>query len=233
MPRDYDLESLVPAIYEAAIGATPWRTVLEGMVERLGGHAGSFICRRPDGSGGRCIEMGFDPVALAQFFGYFASRNVLLQRSIDHPAGTIVADRDVLTKAEFRRSEYYNDLLLKLEDTNAILTAFLWRDADRFVVFNCNRSPRQPEFEAADKEALRPLLGHFTRAIAVALRLGTLETIAATGAAPYESAPDGVLVLDGGGRLVQANPAGERLLREADGIDAGPDGLRAATPKLT
>ncbi len=226
--RDY--RPIVPLIYDAGLGHGSWQSVLAAMIELFGGHCGSFICRRPDGSGGRCVEIGFDPQALEQFFGYYAERNVLLQRGLRHPEGTVISDQDALPKAELRRTEYYNDLLLKQEDTNAILTAYLRRDAERFVVFNCNRSPREPEFDAADKDALRPLLVHFRRAIEMALRLGTLEGAPTLGPALYDGALHGILVADELGAVVYANAVAERFLAEADGLTAGAAGLAAATP---
>jgi DNA-binding CsgD family transcriptional regulator len=226
--RDY--RAIVPLIYDAGLGNGSWQRVLAAMIELFGGHCGSFICRRPDGSGGRCVEIGFDPRALEQFFGYFAERNVLLQRGLHHPEGTVISDQDALPKPELRRTEYYNDLLLKQEDTNAILTAYLWRDAERFVVFNCNRSPREPEFDATDKDALRLLLVHFRRAIEMALRLGTLEGTMTSGVPLYEGALHGILVADEFGAILYANAVTERLLAEADGLTAGAAGLAAATP---
>jgi DNA-binding CsgD family transcriptional regulator len=228
MARDY--RPIVPLIYDAGLGHGSWHQVLAAMIQLFGGHCGSFICRRPDGSGGRSVEIGFDPRAIEQFFGYFATRNPLLQRGLHRTVGTVVADPDVMPKAELRRTEYYNDLLLKQEDTNAILTAYLWRDNERFVVFNCNRSPREPEFDAADKDALRPLLVHFYRAIEMALRLGTLEGATTLGAPLCDGALHGIIVTDEFGAVLYANAVAERFLAEADGLTAGAAGLAAATP---
>jgi DNA-binding CsgD family transcriptional regulator len=233
MATQANLVDLVPAIYDAGLDGTLWRDVLAGLVERLGGHCGSLICRRTDGSGGSCVEIGFDPEALTQFFGYFAHRNVLLQRGLDRPAGTVVSDRDLLPKEEFRRSEYYNELLLKHEDTDSVLSAFVWRDPDKFVVFNCNRSPRQPEFAEEQKEVVRALLPHLSRAVAVAVRLGGLETQASCDRALLDNAAQGVLVLDERGAVQYANRIADRLLRQGDGLAQGPDGLVAATAGLT
>jgi DNA-binding CsgD family transcriptional regulator len=228
-----DIEQIVPVIYDAALDTAAWPRVLDGLLAMFGGHCGSLISRRPDGSGGRCIETGFDPKALEEFFGYYRSRNVLLERGRHRPAGDIVSDRDILPKAEFLQSEYYNDLLLKQENTNAIMTAFLWRDRDRFVVFNCNRAPGLPEYEEADKARLRPLMGHLGRAIEVALRLDTFDTASAHELARFDSTTHGVLVLDDAGSVLYANPAGERLLAEQDGILVESGAVGAATLSLT
>jgi DNA-binding CsgD family transcriptional regulator len=226
----FDYRPIVPLIYDAGLGHGSWQQVLDALIELYGGHCGSFICRRPDGSGGRSVEIGFDPRAIEQFFGYFATRNPLLQRGLHRAVGTVVSDQDVMPKAELRRTEYYNDLLMKQEDTNAILTAYLWRDNERFVVFNCNRSVREPEYDAADKSALRPLLVHFRRAIEIALRLGTLESTPAPGAQLYDGALHGIIIADELGTVLYANAVAERLLAEADGLTAGVAGLAAATP---
>ena len=228
-----ELERLVPAIYDAGLDPTGWQDVLDRLVRLFGGHCGSFICRQPDGSGGRCIDIGFDPNALQQFWGYYRGRNVLLQHGLHQPVGTIVSDRDLMQKETFRQSEYYNDFLLKQEDTNAVLTAFLWRDQERFVVFNCNRSPNRPEFEAADKDLLRPLLAHLARAVNVALRLGGFEAVVGPGPASVDGIAHGIMVLSASGGMVHANPVAERLLAERDGLTIEPDGLRAATPSFT
>jgi DNA-binding CsgD family transcriptional regulator len=228
-----DMQRIVPLAYEAALDGTRWPLLLQEMLAVLDGHCGSFICRRPDGSGAQCIEVGFDPKALDDFFGYFASRNVLFARGRWHPAGAIVSDQDLLPKAEFRRTEYYNDLLLKQEDTNAVLAAFAWRDPERLVVFNCNRSPQRPEYDNDDKARLRPLLAHLARAFDVALRLDSFRSGQADQLALLEAALPAVLVVSDAGVVLYANAAGERLLAEQDGLGSGPDGLFAATPRLT
>jgi DNA-binding CsgD family transcriptional regulator len=228
-----EVERIVPAIYDAGVNPAAWQAVLELLVHLLGGHCGSFISRSPDGSGGRCVDVGFDPSALQQFWGYFRGRNVLLHKGLHTPAGAIVSNLDLLPKAEFRQSEYYNDFLMKQEDTNAVLTAFLWRDQDRFVVFNCNRSPSQPEFDASDKELLRPLMAHLGRAVSVALRLGTFGTGAGFGSVVLDSISHGTIVLNETGGVIYANPAAERLLAERDGLTVEQGALRAATPSLT
>jgi DNA-binding CsgD family transcriptional regulator len=228
-----DVQRIVPLAYEAALDGTRWPHVLQTMLGLFDGHCGSFICRRPDGSGAQCVEVGFDPKALDDFFGYFASRNVLFARGRWHPAGAIVSDQDLLPKAEFRRTEYYNDLLLKQENTNAVLAAFLWRDPERLVVFNCNRSPQRPEFDNDDKARLRPLLSHLARAFDVALRLDSFRSGHADQLALLAAALPAVMVVGEAGNVLYANAAGERLLAEQDGLRAGPDGLVAATPRLT
>lgn len=108
-----EVQQIVPLAYEAALDPALWPRVLEHMVGMLDGHCGSFICRRPDGSGAQSIEIGFDPKALEEFFGYYAQHNVLLQRGRHQVAGAIVSDQDILPKEEFRRTTYYNDLLLR------------------------------------------------------------------------------------------------------------------------
>lgn len=228
-----EVQQIVPLAYEAALDPALWPRVLEQMVGMLDGHCGSFICRRPDGSGAQSIEIGFDPKALEEFFGYYAQHNVLLQRGRHQVAGAVVSDQDILPKEEFRRTVYYNDLLLKQENTNAVLTAFLWRDPEKFVVFNCNRAPGQGEYDEADKERLRPLLPHLARAFDVALRLDSFRGGAVGQLSMLESTAQGVMVLNEAGQVLYANATAERLLAEGDGIAVGPDGLCAATPVRT
>jgi DNA-binding CsgD family transcriptional regulator/PAS domain-containing protein len=229
---DEDAQTIQLA-YQAALDATLWPKLLQQLLDMFGGHCGSFICRPPNGTGGDCIEIGFDPKALEQFFGYYAGRNVLLARGRERPAGAIVSDQDLLPKDEFRRTEYYNDLLLAQENTNAILTAFLWRDPERFVVFNCNRAPNRPEYDVADKARLRPLVPHLARAIDVALRLDSFGAGPLDQFSLLENTMHGILVLSETGHVLYANATGERLLSMGDGLQAGHDGLCASTPALT
>ncbi len=226
------IERVVPLIYEAGTETTLWEHVLEQIVGLLGGHCGSLICRRPGITGGSGVAIGFDPEALRQFWAHYANTNILLRHCGQQPAGTIVTDPELLPRAEFRRSEYYNDFLLKLEDTHSVLTAFLWSDKDRFVVFNCCRSPSRPEFSEEDKHLLRPLMVHLARAIGIGVKLGTVQT-EAHDQALLDGTSHGVLVLGRGERILSANPAGEKLLAAKDGLIVSSKGLRAATPVMT
>ena len=103
MRADDDADTIQLA-YQAALDSSLWPAVLQRLLDMFDGHCGSFICRRPDGTGGTCIELGFDPKALEQFFGYYAGRNVLLARGGRHPAGTIVSD--LRRPQDLNRSSY-------------------------------------------------------------------------------------------------------------------------------
>jgi PAS domain-containing protein len=78
--------------------------------------------------------------------------------------------------------------------------------------------------------AARRVAPHLRRAETLRAQLDELRSRQRTFAALIEASPVGVVLLDAQGRPLFANAAARRIGRVGDGLELGPEGLRAAQP---
>src|SRR5579883_9449 len=222
-------EALVGQIYDAALDETLWVPVMNQMADMVG--AGPTIFMRKSlstgqGSGlyGRISEAEF-----TDYFGYFACRNPLAAAIANKPAGSFLIDSEVLSKPALLRSEYYNDFL-RPRDIHAVLGLMVWRERQDVAIISLARSPKHPEYQPQDAARLAPFLPHIRRAVMLARRLPSHILQAADLDAVIETWPEGLLLLDGAGRVLYRNRAAERLLARQDGLVVTRGELSASDP---
>jgi DNA-binding CsgD family transcriptional regulator/PAS domain-containing protein len=229
MAEPDQIEAVIRAIYDAALAPEAWPQVLADAARVLAAGIGTLTRRAIATGNGVPLGGGIDPPGADEFFGYYAPRSPLFRRVAGLTPGIIVTDRDLLPKAEFQRSEIYNEYFLKHE-VNALIAMPLWRDGGEIVCVHFARAPRAPEFEIGDKTLLGRLAPHLQRAFTLSRRLGLLQAKSECGLELFERMRQAVLIVDGEARVLYANGAAETLLRLGDGLGVGPGGLRGSLP---
>lgn len=232
MATAQQLLAIVPAIYDAAMDPALWAIVLERLSDLVGGHCATLM--QMDGDRGMpFVTYGYSVDVLRDHYGPMAASNMFALHAKSAPAGTVQSDRDILPKSAFRESQFYNEFLLKHLDTDSILTGMLSRDKTDCVALNICRDRHSGDFGFGEKDALRALLPHLSRAISISRRLGVLEDRLMMVEDLLDRAPCGAIVTGPDGRVIHANRMGMALLRHGDAIAACRDRLRAATPAGT
>jgi len=225
---------LVPLIYEAALDPGLWSGVMEGFGRVVGANRAALIRQDAVTGVGHALTFGYDQAVMADYFGYYGTRNVLLPHLAYAPAPSVHTDQDALPKDAFRRSEYFADFLSARLDVNSVLLGLLWRDKRDVVAINFCRGPGADEFDIEEKAALGALTPHLQRSFALALRLGSLDAAASDALELVQRCAHAMLVLEADARVVFANAAAEALLTAAEAVGVEPGGhLRAARPELT
>jgi hypothetical protein len=108
-----EFSDLVSLIYDAALDFERWPIVLERLADALGGSATGLAKHNFVNNGGAVVTARADPVFGQLYAQHYANLNVLFQRAGMVPVETCLTDRDVMPKAEFFRSEFYNDSVLR------------------------------------------------------------------------------------------------------------------------
>ena len=221
------IEAVIPILYDAALAPEQWAQALARAARVLAAGVGTLTRRAIATGSGVSLGRGIDPPGADEFFAYFAPRSPLFRRVAGLTRGAIATDQDLLPKAEFQRSEIYNEYFLKHE-VNALIAMPLWRDDSEIICVHFARPPKAAEFDHADKARLGRLAPHLQRAFTLARRLGLSEARTECGLELFERTRQAVLVVDGDAHVHFANGAAEGLLGAADGLAAGPGGLRGA-----
>ncbi|SEB91716.1 regulatory protein, luxR family [Rhizobiales bacterium GAS188] len=167
-----DLSDLVGEIYEAGLDAGRWPQVLERLTDLVGGQFGALAW--PQGSrAGAILGVRMNPDRLRRY-EHIWGRNLVVNALLPLPAGSVVTDRMLVPKAEFHRSEFYNDFLVPQGSETVIYVNCTPGGRSRCAIW---RSPQQGEWEEAQIAQMRRLAPHLRRAMEINQRLNTSPSI--------------------------------------------------------
>jgi DNA-binding CsgD family transcriptional regulator len=169
-----------------------------------------------------------DPLAIKSYGEYYSRLDPIRPAAERDRAGTIVTDRDIVSKEWLTRTEFYNDWVRPQEFYDCTMLTLFRDRVGKGVV--CLAAPERPElFGSQSLELLRRLLPHLARAARVTLKLATQEALRHAGFAALDRLSEAVILADGNARVIFANRAAEIILATADGIGVDTSGLYAAT----
>ncbi|HEY1935547.1 MAG TPA: helix-turn-helix transcriptional regulator [Acetobacteraceae bacterium] len=224
-----DAAALTGLIYEAAFDESLWVPVMNRMADAVGGGATALIRKNLATGQGRGVFGRIEAAQFTDYFGRFALANPLADAIAPLDAGAFLIDWQVIQKPHLMRSAYYNDFLLR-RDIHGVLGLMVWRQGDEAAIINLTRPPAKGEFLPEHAHLLSPFMPHLRRAIGLAEQWPAPNRHADGLEAVLAVARAAVLVLDGGGRILYANVAAERILAAQDGFRIAHGVLSAANP---
>jgi DNA-binding CsgD family transcriptional regulator len=163
------------------------------------------------------------------FLRTWHKRNVFGARRPAREAGAIVLGRTTLPKSALLRTAMYRRYLAP-RGIEEIVRLDIFSDAGRSWSISLGRPWASGPFTSDELAFARALMPHLQRVAALHAHVENTTAIARTVIEALDGAQAPLLLLDANGRVVHASGAADRLLHEADGLSAGRDGLRAATP---
>ncbi len=207
--------------YSAAVEPDRWRDVLGGLIGSLGAGGGALIEQNLESGQGAGVVAGYAPSDLKPYFGYFATRNVIMR--LENPREVVrnytprvITDEDRLPKAELLRSEFYNDFLRPLDVHSVLMLGLRVRDLEAATI-NLTR-PRGRDFEAADRALAARLHPHLIRAFNLTRKLTALRQLGGDMADAMDMSPYGLVITDAEGRIRHMNRLAEQLTAEDGGL---------------
>ncbi|MFI4976295.1 MAG: helix-turn-helix transcriptional regulator [Caulobacterales bacterium] len=228
---------LLDLIYDAALDPGLWTPVMERLVEMVDGAGAMLVDQNPASGEGAAIIVRHDPDVLKPYFGYYASRNVLMnvpdpRKFMSGWTPRILTDEDWIPKDELVRSEYYNDYL-RTVDVHSVLFIRLAAHEMNAVNLNIGRPERGGQFSASDIDTVGRLHPHLIRSFKLGRKLAKSRQLDAAAEAFLDWSPYGVFILGQDGRLRHANRAAERLVSARCGLAVVGGRLCAAEPEAT
>jgi DNA-binding CsgD family transcriptional regulator/PAS domain-containing protein len=224
--------SLVEEIYEAGIDAQRWPEMLDQLVAASGTRiAGLKIVAR-----GRAdfilASTGADPTAVGLYNEHYHRIDPIAAAVQSKPVGALFTDRQIIPKAQLRRTEFYNEWV-RPQDYGDCAMVKLFRDTTRSGIL-CIAAPERLEAVGLQSlQLLQHLTPHLQRAARVTLKLADLESLRSAGLEALDSLSEGVVLVDANARVVFANRAAEAMFARADGIGIDRIGLCAASATHT
>jgi DNA-binding CsgD family transcriptional regulator len=215
---------VIDLAYQAATDSTLWAPALEGVADVLGGWAASVIWYNDyDGVSG--LSVRGDPEALRSYDNHFEAINPIqagfdpLHRSGEARTRPVMTDRDCVDRGDLLASEYFNDFMQRYDIGSVMLiTGAAFMVDGKAPAFNVFRRIGATEFDRPDVEAAAMLQRPLQRAYQMSQRLEPARRLNASLGDFVDQLTGAVFVVAGDGRIAYANPAGEAMLAQRDGI---------------
>jgi len=215
-------DELVSTIYAAMLGETTWQTFLDRL-NGLSPDAFSTFFHHDaySGTGATTLVTGGFEAAQRDYERYYGALNPWMRRVAMTPLGAGVVGEQVVERADFRRTEYYNDFIRRMGfETGIGLTLF--RDSGRYFLLSTLTHEDDTDVNLRQADVLTRIAPHLRRVFNF-YRENRLDAFALPlGEAVAQAAGIGMVVVNDRFRVVQATAGGEGML-------AG-GGLMAVTP---
>jgi DNA-binding CsgD family transcriptional regulator/PAS domain-containing protein len=215
-----DFDALVDAIYTAAGAPEAWPKVMSMLADATGALSACLFIwnKRQNTFSLTAPSRRMDPRANALYEAYYGARDAAVVPLAAKPVGEFVLCQQLFSKDYVRRDEFYNDFLIPVGGIRYRAGVRLLEDKDSNVLLAINRSPRDGPFEGAELTALRRIVNHLTKAVALHLRLAKLTARENMFTDVFDRIADGIIVVDGDCRILMMNRAAQALVAAGDGL---------------
>jgi PAS domain-containing protein len=208
----------ISGIYDAAIASELWPSALQSVIDDIGGvGAGYGVFNKHTGEIEWLSLTGLLLDAAVDFISYYHALDPYRPLLETMPAGTWVRVSDCLPANELRRSEWYNDYLLKAGIDDGVGVR-LFESASHTVLFGISHGIDQAPFTVADVSALQKLLEPLAKAARLNMELSSLGCNSTIGLCALDELAGAVIVANSNGQVINANWAAERILQRGDGL---------------
>ncbi|MDW6023101.1 helix-turn-helix transcriptional regulator [Mesorhizobium sp. BAC0120] len=217
-------DALIDLIYGALLGETSWQDFLGKLSRTLpGGGSTLFFHDANRRKGAFSLSGGIEPSALDAYASYFSSINPWMTKAAVRPVGRGVVAEQMLPRAEFVRTEYYNDFARKNGMESAVGVTII-RDRGVSFMLSTVTSRADPDSNMAEAERLTRLAPHLRRTFEYYSRAPHDRTVTDVAEAALSVLDIGLLMLGDGGRVRTMTPAAARMMEEGVGLSVSATG---------
>lgn len=225
-PRDLALE-----FYAAVLEGSSLQPQLVAVARALRAEMG-FITRigvvdgAPAGAG-EFTPHGIDQDTLADYAAHWLAQDPRAVIAARRPPGVLQFDR-LCPPRDFVRSAYWNEFGARRAPGFHTLSASIAEADDVLGVLTLNRPLGGEPFGAEEEAFMTALYPHLRQALVAESRLCLLRARAAALDAGLDALPQGIAVVDAGGRLLHANASLLAMAARRDGLALDRSGLALA-----
>ena len=212
--------NLVGMVYDAALDQRKWPTFLDAFAAAVGGC--SAMLRSVDlqtHQAGFVASVGYDPAWQTAYCNHFVKLDYLTPALNHLPLSEVRSDEQVISQAEQRKTELYNDYIIPQDKVHA-LGSLLVKDGSHTLLFAAQRGKRAGAFGEEQARLMGILAPHVTRAVQVHRRISSLTVEKEWALGALDQLRMGVILTNRSGAPLFVNQAAEQLLALGQGIDA-------------
>lgn len=200
---------LIPRIYDAGCGQTPWDEVMADACRHLGatGHLTYRVAKDPDaGSSAVLSNDGFPAELLERYFSHYVRCNIWAASDAMVP-GAVFTSSMLYPDERLKHTEYWSGWL-RHADVFYVVGGIIHDDAQSRTKVSFVRPEGAGRFEARERRLLETIAPHFQGALGAQQRLAHASLLVQA----LDEVDQGVVLLDGDGRLVHMNACAGALL---------------------
>lgn len=219
MLREHQVADLIGRIYDAALDASRWPSVLDDLARLFHGNTACLF--RQDLNTGAARALGLhhlDLQTFAEYEAYYWTKDIWSLNPARHAPGRAYASHQHIADDILLRSEIYNDFL-KARQMFYAIGGLPLVEGSRMYMVGVHRPRRgRRRYEPRDLRMLQPILPHLKRALQIHHRLEAASVERDALADTADRLPRGVLTFNAQGGLLWMNRAAEAICGQRDGF---------------
>ena len=221
--RDDAFERSLAALYEAALDDARWPAATALVEEAVGTDRNALAVGEAVGDDvridfARCLVRGDDARELArEYFDVYYPHDEGMARFRRLSHGRLVRVRDLYSDAELKTSPTYNEGLPRFGNQNGLYARFDGPDGLR-ITWSLGDPVGGDGWESGRLRLIEGLLPHIHRCVCIRQALAAADALGAGLAGLLDNDRIGIVQLDRGGRVLEANAPALEILRRGDGL---------------
>jgi DNA-binding CsgD family transcriptional regulator len=216
---------LVNAIYDAILSPDVFGDIANHMSRAFEAPVASLFVYDASDNFLSSSFVGLDTNGTAQYVSHYKNVDCIASSLKTIPPGQVSLRRSPVPDEQLKRTEFYNDWLLRYAPIEGML-ASVGSELDVRATINLARYPSQRQFSDRDTRLLGSVLRHFERAMQIATRLKAAAAETRTLQELIDVMAVGVVVLDDMLRLLTTNRRADAILARSPLIGANGERLR-------
>jgi DNA-binding CsgD family transcriptional regulator len=216
--------ALLHAIYEGAVNAAAWPGILAAVTDWLGGEKGLLITSNMVlEKGGFAYAHRIPQSSIALWSTRYAGQNLWIQALVARglaTAGSAFTGSELVPDEAMLESDWYQNLLAP-DDILHLVGGVVHGEEHPdmpFVALGVFRGRSSAAFHGDDRDRMRQLLPHLSRAMGVMFKLRDAEFRVAASLHSLDQIRAGILLMDEQGHVCFANTEARRVCRQRDGL---------------
>lgn len=222
MDAEAAIIDLIGEVYDAALDEKLWPELAPRIARTFDSTSTAVRVRymrdgRLEHVEGLALTANYDHPISERYESYYAARDVWVERARQIGVSKVVASKDIISDAEFERTEVCQDLCRPL-GYFYMVGAIFPISGDAIGVIGIHRPRQAGGYDERDKRRVARFLPHLQRALEIGQRLATLAIDHGAALDALERTRIATLVVSADGRLLYANHRAEAILRAGDAI---------------
>jgi DNA-binding CsgD family transcriptional regulator len=211
-----ELSPFIGEIYDAALDASLWSSVLAKAASFIGGSSAALFSKdAASGAGNIYHEFGTDPYYRRIYFEKYVKLDPATTGHFFAEVEQPISVTDLMSYDEFLETRFYREWV-QPQGVVDFLAAVLDKSITRVAMFGVFRHERDGLVDDEARRRISLIIPHVRRAVLVSRIIDLKTTEAATFADTLDGLSAGMCLLDAEGRIVHANVAGRAILGMGD-----------------
>jgi DNA-binding CsgD family transcriptional regulator len=226
-------DELIDLIYAALLGEASWQVFLDRLTDTLpDGRSTLFFHDAGRGHGKWSLVSGFEGSTVARYDQHFSAINPWMPKAAVRPIGRGVVAEQMCPRAQFVRTEFYNDFMKSTGGESAVGVTIAREEGYSFLL-SVLTARADPEANMLEAERLSRLAPHLRRAFDHYRKGARIKAVDQIVGSVFEARGIGILILGANGSLKSASPKAQHMIERDVGLRISPTGRVYSTCQRT